>query len=255
MRRLVLAVVFVALSATADERKGFVWASKPASTEYTVTDSYAYNSAGGTVTIVRDGDGSYAVTFQHLALGATGGGNVQVSPYGGRSQTCAVANWSGADDFTVRVRCFNLDTGDPADSRFSLLVTWAPDPKKVVLTPVTAAETGKRSVTAEGHVVTRYPDRIVTEGTGFRRTQYLDGRPDQTMAFHTGAPANIPPTPPDNAERNWLTWHSEGLLNMIKSLVGNDQVSIDNYVQSEPANLTVYERINRRRETINLLLD
>ena len=261
MRRLMLGVLFLTLSASAAERKGFVWASRPsAPAQYTATDAYASNSAGGPVTVAREEAGSYTVTFQQLARGATGSGNVQVTAYGGRSQTCNLLNWTGAEDLAVKVRCFTLATGEPADSRFSLLVTWAPEKPKLMVLPQPAAasapaEEGKKSVLPDGSVVTRYPDRIVTQGAGFRHTKYLDGRPDQRMSFNTGAPANIPPTPPDNSERNWLTWHSERLLGMIESLVGNDQVSIDNYVQSEPANLTVYERINRRRDTINLLLN
>src|SRR5687767_10748385 len=114
MRRLVLVVLFLSLSATAAERRGFVWASRPsAPAQYTATDAYAYNSAGGPVTVAREEAGSYTVTFHQLARGATGAGNVQVTAYGGRSQTCNLQNWTGADDLAIKVRCFTLATGEP----------------------------------------------------------------------------------------------------------------------------------------------
>lgn len=260
MRRLAMVLMmFAAWPLVGAERKAFVWASNPTASEYTADANYSWSSSGGAITIARDGAGSYSVTFAGLGS-PKGGGNVQVTPYGGREpRTCTVMNWSGAPDLVVRVRCHALGTSAPADSNFSMLVTWPPEPMKVrpvttITQPSAAAGAVQKTVTPEGRVVKRYPDgHTETLFSGGRTITFPDGR-EQTLLYSTGAPAAIPPTAPDDAEQRWLSWHNDRLIAAIRSLVGNNQLSVDNYVRSEGDGLSVYQRIAKRGETINLLL-
>lgn len=64
-----------------------------------------------------------------------------------------------------------------------------------------------------------------------------------------------PPTaPPDDQHAEWITYESAQLLSIISNLVGNDEESINNYLQNEGEKLSPYEQITARTTTINLLL-
>lgn len=111
-------------SAAASGKNGYAWADNPASAGYTPSASYSFNSTGGAITINRGGVGTYAVKFSGLGGGTSAGGNVQVTAYGGGSETCKVMNWSsGGPDFTANVRCFT-SSGGPVDTRYSINVVW-----------------------------------------------------------------------------------------------------------------------------------
>jgi len=104
--------------------RGFVWANNPTAANYTPTATYAYNSAGGPITITRASPGVYAVSFANLGGQGKAGGHVQVTAYGTGSETCKVASWaSAAADFVANVRCFSA-AGAAADSRYTALVIW-----------------------------------------------------------------------------------------------------------------------------------
>jgi hypothetical protein len=112
----------------------------------------------------------------------------------------------------------------------------------------------KRSILPNGHVQLIYPDGTVLEKYpgGFTKIT-PDGR-RLNASFVSAQPPTLPPTPPDQKEEQWLTWHSEYLLEFIKSLVGNDQESIQIYLDSEASLSTVYDKIAKRTSTINYLL-
>lgn len=127
---------FAELAAAADSRNiprpaglvrdkvGYVWAHNPTSASYTPTPVYSYNSAGGAITITRSNTGRYAVRFAGLGGQSTAGGNVQVTAYGFGSEYCKVQSWgSGGDDFVANVNCFAAG-GNPADTLYTVLVTW-----------------------------------------------------------------------------------------------------------------------------------
>jgi|GEM_PF-6222983 len=115
-------------------------------------------------------------------------------------------------------------------------------------------EADVKSINNDGNVEVRKPDGTVTE--------YLDGgmkitRPNgesSTVLYSTQAPVAIPPGVPGQAHNSWLKSHNEGLLNILKNLVNNDQAAIDNYIAYEGNNKNIYESIQLRRKTISLLL-
>ena len=102
---------------------GFAWANDPVSVSYTPSATYSHNSAGGPITATRSAIGRYAITFSGLGGNGTAGANVQITAYGTGKKSCKVVSWSLPDDFKANIRCFGL-FGAPANSRYTILVTW-----------------------------------------------------------------------------------------------------------------------------------
>ena len=126
--------------------------------------------------------------------------------------------------------------------------------QKMTLTPSGGGAT-KRSVNSKGHIVITYPDGSRTEKfSGGMEKFGPDGKSMGKMLFSTGAPVAIPPDPPNNFEKAWLKDQSEGLLSIIRNLVGGDEASIDHYLKTEKASLNIYEQINKRRRVIDKMV-
>jgi hypothetical protein len=115
------------------------------------------------------------------------------------------------------------------------------------------ASTVERSILPNGHIQLIYPDGTIIEKYpgGFTKIT-PDGR-RMTASFLSAQPPDLPPAP-DQTEEPWLTWHNEYLLNFIKLLVGNDEESIQMYLDSEAGMSNVYEKMSKRTTTINYLL-
>jgi hypothetical protein len=259
MRHLGLTcILFVLAAPLIAQPKGYVWANEPSTPSYAPPAQYAFNSAGGAITISRGGVGIYRVVFVGLARGASGGGNVQVNAYGAMGNVCNAESWGtkGAD-FGANVRCFAL-SGGAADAKFSMLVTFADLSTLVAPAPVSpsAAAEPKRSVRPDGTVVLKYPDGRMIER--FPRCGYRETFPDGTaheMQCSTGAPVAAPPRPPADDEEPWLSDHAGRLLEMIRTLVGGDQDAVDEYLRYEGANATVYDQITKRRFAIARMIN
>lgn len=98
--------------------RGYAWVDQPSTTlgsPVTLTNGYVYNSAGGSVELVRNATGQYGVTFNGLSWDP---GNVQVTAYGSTATWCNVAGWGSP---FVGVNCYDA-TGAPADSLFTVAV-------------------------------------------------------------------------------------------------------------------------------------
>lgn len=66
-------------------------------------------------------------------------------------------------------------------------------------------------------------------------------------------PLATPPFP-DGVTAKWLDAHSTSLLEIIRSLLGNDQTSVDNYLRNnEPTAMSLYDRIRTRASMISAL--
>lgn len=229
---------------------GFAWANNTERTRYAPDPTYAFNSAGGRITITRSGVGTYQVTFAGLGGDGTAGGNVQVTAYGAGSETCKVSSWnSGGADFIVNVRCHDA-RGRQTDTRYSVHVQWPQDASTTSQGP---AETS-REILPDGKVLLEYSDgssKLMFDG-GFTVTT-PDGEA-RTMLFSTQAPVAAPPSPPDGTpEQAWLEFHSRSLLDTISQLVDFDQASIDNYLAAE-GNAGLYDRIAKRRKTLDYMV-
>jgi hypothetical protein len=102
-----------------DEVVAYAWANDPTSASYHPDATYAYNSAGGPITINRSSAGRYTVVFGDAA--ATGG-VVHVQAYGSNPRiACTVTRWGPtlvpSTDLLISVRCFTAPN-TPADSQF-----------------------------------------------------------------------------------------------------------------------------------------
>lgn len=111
----------------------------------------------------------------------------------------------------------------------------------------------QRKVRPDGKVEIHNPDgTIVLLYDGGRTIISPDGK--EMRALNVETPPPTPPSlPNDNRITDWLNYHNDHLLDIIRSLVGNDQSSVDNYLRNEGADGSVYLRINRRTKTINRL--
>ena len=113
---------------------------------------------------------------------------------------------------------------------------------------------GKKGITANGEVETVLPDgtrRISKPGGCGSTTIFPDGTVSTSQCNQV--PMATPPFP-DPVSAKWLDAHSSSLLDIIRSLLGNDQVSIDNYMRNnEPPSMGIYDRIRMRATLIAML--
>jgi hypothetical protein len=97
---------------------GFAFADRPTTAAYPARPDMSANSAGGVNTVQRHGTGNYTVRMP--GLGATDGGNVQVSAYGNHSNRCKTSGWHGAGiAMDIGVVCQN-SAGARADTQFTV---------------------------------------------------------------------------------------------------------------------------------------
>lgn len=107
---------------------GNVWANDPASTSYTPSTSYQYNSTGGVNTAGNyspTGGGSYWVKYPGLnSSGASNGwgqvisSTALVTAYGGGSEYCKIGNWGNVTGgSTVTLYCYTA-SGAPVNTYF-----------------------------------------------------------------------------------------------------------------------------------------
>jgi hypothetical protein len=230
---------------------GFAWANNSKQARYTPSETYAFNSSGGSISIQRRGTGTYQVNFAGLGGHGTAGGNVQVTAYGNGSEQCKVVSWnSGGADFIIDVKCIDIQ-GGPADTQFSIHALW---PGQSTLDSSGSSKEIYREILADGKVKIKLSDgstRINFSG-GYTITT-PDGQ-SRTVLFSTQAPSAIPPSPPDGSqEQVWLEHHSQGLLNTISRMVNFDQQSIDNYLAAE-GDVGIYDKLAKRRQTLDFMV-
>lgn len=115
-----------------------------------------------------------------------------------------------------------------------------------------APQVGSRpTINADGAVETIMPDgskKLTRPG----QCGYTMIAPDGQKRIVSCAQVQ-PATPPlpDQVSARWLEDHNSYLLDIIRSLLGNDQVSMDNYLRKdEPPTTTVYDKIRLRTELI-----
>ncbi|WP_437486818.1 hypothetical protein WME75_04595 [Sorangium sp. So ce1014] len=129
----------------------YAWAQQ-ATGSFTANSSYARNSSGDVSgegvdnTVTQLGTGRYRVQFP--GIGASSGGNVQVTAYGSGAERCKVDHWnSSGGGVNVYVNCFTAG-GAAINTRFSVAYVrksgtgssdeayvWANDPTAAAYTP------------------------------------------------------------------------------------------------------------------------
>jgi hypothetical protein len=112
----------------------------------------------------------------------------------------------------------------------------------------------ERRIRPDGSVELHYPDGTIRHLFGGGVTTTRPDGTSSTMLFQNAQPATPPTAPPDSAHANWLDAENERLLGIMRTLVGNDEPSIQNYLEREGADRTVYERIDARTQAVGWLV-
>ena len=165
---------------------------------------------------------------------------------------------AGTSNGNATVYCFKggLSSGQTWQQAIKTCQTQKQSSGAHVETATTSDGQGETTSTinSEGNVVITYPDGTIREYfDGGIRVTAPNGE-SQTSLFSTQAPAAIPPAVPDQIHQDWLEMHSNSLLSILGALVNNNQTAIDNYLAYEGNDVSIYESIQLRSKTIDLLL-
>ena len=129
-------------------------------------------------------------------------------------------------------------------------------PPQELTPPGESEQTGAvdRRILPDGSVELHYPDGTIRKLFGGGETITRPDGTSSTMLYQNAQPATPPTAPPDSTHANWLDAENERLLDIMRALVGNDEPSIQNYLEHEGADRTVYEQIDARTEAVGWLV-
>lgn len=111
-----------------------------------------------------------------------------------------------------------------------------------------------RHIRPDGTVELRYADGTIRHLFGGGETITRPDGSSSTMLYQNAQPPSPPTAPPDASHASWLDAENERLLGIMRSLVGNDEQSIANYLEREGEDRTVYERIVARTQAVGWLV-
>ncbi len=111
-----------------------------------------------------------------------------------------------------------------------------------------------RTINSEGKAELRRPDgsRRILNNCGW--TDIFPKGQASTITCAEAQSPDPPPLPVNPQNLKWLDGENASLLAIMKALVGNDQQAVQSYLNSEGADWTVYEKIQKRTKIINQLL-
>jgi hypothetical protein len=112
----------------------------------------------------------------------------------------------------------------------------------------------ERRILPDGAVELHYPDGTIRKLFGGGETFTRPDGTSSTMLYQNAQPPTPPTAPPDSTHANWLDAENARLLDIMRTLVGHDEPSIQNYLAKEGADRTVYERIEARTEAVGWLV-
>jgi hypothetical protein len=112
-----------------------------------------------------------------------------------------------------------------------------------------------RKILPDGSVELRYPDGTVRHRFGGGETVTRPDGTTSTMLFQNAQPPTPPTAPPDAGHADWLEAENSRLLDIMRTLVGNDETSVQNYLEREGPGRTVYEQIEARTGAVAWLVN
>jgi hypothetical protein len=129
-------------------------------------------------------------------------------------------------------------------------------PPQELTPPGEAGQAGavERRILPDGAVELHYPDGTIRKLFGGGKTITRPDGSTSTMLYQNAQPATPPTAPPDSTHASWLDAENERLLNIMRTLVGNDEPSIQNYLEREGEDRTVYEQIDARTQAVGWLV-
>lgn len=111
----------------------------------------------------------------------------------------------------------------------------------------------ERRILPDGTVQLRYPDGKIVRLTKGSRTVIMPDGSRQTFMFQHAQAPTPPGAPPNNTHAEWAGGEADRLLGIMRTLVGNDQTSINAYLECESSS-SPYGKISQRTRTIDLLV-
>jgi hypothetical protein len=121
-----------------------------------------------------------------------------------------------------------------------------------------ATPSGRHRINANGEVETPMSDGstlLTVPGQCGGGIILPDGTRKPAECMRMEVQISTPPVP-DDATNQWLTAHDDDLLTVVKTLLGGDETSVDNYLHvHEPPGTSIYDQIRLRTELIRLLTD
>ncbi len=111
----------------------------------------------------------------------------------------------------------------------------------------------KRSIRQDGTVRLSYPDGTIVLLTAYGRTVISPDGNSQRLMYANAQPPTPPAAPPNSEHASWIEYEANRLMRIIQTLVGNNQPSINAYLQSE-AGLSHYGQVSERTRTIDMLV-
>jgi hypothetical protein len=129
-------------------------------------------------------------------------------------------------------------------------------PQLAIVPPGGADQAGAvtRKILPDGSVELHYPDGTIRHRFGGGETVTRPDGTSSTMLFQNAQPPTPPTAPPDASHANWLDAENARLLDIMRTLVGNDEASIQNYLEREGTGRTVYEQIEGRTRAVAWLV-
>lgn len=121
----------------------------------------------------------------------------------------------------------------------------------------TDADTGAavdRRILPDGSIELRYPDGTIRHRFSGGETITRPDGTTSTLLFQNAQPPTPPAAPPDTSHANWLDAENQRLLDILRILVDHDEPSIQNYLEREGTDRTVYQRIEARTRAIAWLV-
>jgi hypothetical protein len=108
-------------AAASGNRFAFALANQPSAPSYTPSQADQFVSGGGSITVARQSDGVYDVTFPNVPKGAGQREVVMISSTSGSNVGCQIGSWNpnGGGGIVARVYCFST-TGLAVDGPFSI---------------------------------------------------------------------------------------------------------------------------------------
>lgn len=96
----------------------YAWANQSTTASYTPDPTYSWNPVGGSVTVTRNGVGSYFIKWTGIEAEIRDGGGVQVTAYDPLEAQCIVSAWQ---ENGAAIRCLGPN-GLPVDAVYSVMI-------------------------------------------------------------------------------------------------------------------------------------
>jgi hypothetical protein len=110
-----------------------------------------------------------------------------------------------------------------------------------------------RRILASGEVERRLANGVIERISSGKIVRIMPDGTQQVMMMQQVIPVAPPAPPPGSPEHEWLGGHAQQLLDMIVALASSGPAARENYLATESAARSVYERIARRTQTIGYL--